>query len=488
MLMCSPTKTSCGSRQRGAQSIPNYDLVKRRGAYSREQAKLRAKIDDFFQRTELKARSERDLLPPYRYESDIVAPPPVLWLEERTPAAKFYQSFGTPLTRFSREVHSPVKATTRAYKASHPDKVHATDKATQTNPRLKHHALGKPRVRFFSDTPYAKQRLLPNTETSQKIEDVLDLVIRHLSTEDLLVCRQVSRGWKLAIERPQHWLHVELKHASVPSGLFEEMAGWCSATQSISLQALAVTPAKLSSRPENLRGQLELGFDKLLKACSKTLKVITVVGCDNVLTDRVLWLASTCSFLEVVAYIAASHVTLPEALWSLGAGCRRVKTLIIPPLDPRKKQGYAGHRVCQIVGKCWPQLRVLCVGGRSLSLASICCALRGCVGLESFEIDRGRDIEDKSAEVLLEAGLKRVKLFYLTHTVISAAAVVILQGGCPMLKEISVILQERDFGTAAAFEDTVTELELLQQRQPFDTLLKLALTEDKRSEFTGGEN
>lgn len=29
-----------------------------------------------------------------------------------------------------------------------------------------------------------------------------------------------------------------------------------------------------------------------------------------------------------------------------------------------------------------------------------------------------------------------------------------------MLKEISVILQERDFGTAAAFEDTVTELEV----------------------------
>ncbi|XP_077549317.1 F-box only protein 41-like [Haemaphysalis longicornis] len=206
------------------------------------------------------------------------------------------------------------------------------------------------------------------------------------------------------------------------------MAGWCSETQSIALQALAVTPAKRSFMPENFRGQLEHGLDKLLKACSKTLKAITVVGCDNVLTDRVLWLASACSFLEVVVYIAVSHVTLPEALWSLGAGCRRVKTLIIPPMDPRKKQGYAGHRVCQIVGKCWPQLRVLCIGGRSLSLASICSALRGCVCLESFEIDRGRDIEDKSAEALVEAGLQRVELFYLTHTVVSAAAAVILHG------------------------------------------------------------
>ncbi|XP_075533206.1 F-box only protein 41-like [Dermacentor variabilis] len=265
------------------------------------------------------------------------------------------------------------------------------------------------------------------------------------------------------------------------------MARWCSAVQSISLEALEAASGDLKQAPANARAHLEHGFDELLKACSNTLKVLTIIGCDNVLTDRqvswqkVIWLASACPFLEVVTYITASHVTLPEALWSLGAGCRRVKTLIVPPLNPLKKQGYAGHRVCQMLGKCWPELQVLCIGGRNLTLASLCCILRSCVNLSSFEIDRGRDIDEGSAVVLAEAGLQRIQQLYLTHTVISPGAVMILHGGCPRLKEISVVLHRRDFNSSSAFSNFVAGLRALQQTAPFDSFVRLGFTDERES-------
>ncbi|KAK8781453.1 hypothetical protein V5799_017206 [Amblyomma americanum] len=60
------------------------------------------------------------------------------------------------------------------------------------------------------------------------------------------------------------------------------MAAWCSATESLSLQALEAT-ADANKRVPG--AHLEHGLEKLLMACSKTLKVLTVVGSDNLLTD-----------------------------------------------------------------------------------------------------------------------------------------------------------------------------------------------------------
>ncbi|KAH6945841.1 hypothetical protein HPB50_010187 [Hyalomma asiaticum] len=178
-------------------------------------------------------------------------------------------------------------------------------------------------------------------------------------------------------------------------------------------------------------------------------------------TTQILWLASACPFLEVVAYVTVSHVTLPEALWSLGAGCRRVKTLIVPPLDPLQ-------RMAMYPPSCQMCSRVMQNG-----------MMRSCVNLSSFEIDRGGDIDESSAAVLVEAGLKRIQYLYLTHTVVSPGAVIILHGCCPRLKEINLVLHRRDFQSTSAFGNFVAGFGALQQREPFDTFVRLSLTDDR---------
>ncbi|XP_037573310.2 uncharacterized protein LOC119455865 [Dermacentor silvarum] len=132
-----------------------------------------------------------------------------------------------------------------------------------------------------------------------------------------------------------------------------------------------------------------------------------------------------------------------------------------------------------MLGKCWPELQVLCIGGRSLTLASLCCVLRSCVNLSSLEIDRGRDIDEASAAVLAEAGLHRIQQLYLTHTVISPGGAIILHGGCPRLREISVVLHRRDFDSASAFGNFVAGFGALQQREPFDTFVRLGFTDER---------
>ncbi|XP_077484854.1 uncharacterized protein LOC144094811 [Amblyomma americanum] len=104
--------------------------------------------------------------------------------------------------------------------------------------------------------------------------------------------------------------------------------------------------------------------------------------------------------------------------------------------------------------------------------------IRSCVNLVSFEIDRGREIDEASAEAMVKAGLQRVEHLYFTHTVISHRAVVILQGACPRMKETSIILHGRDFGCASALNDCVASLKMLQRTKPFDTVLKLVLSDE----------
>ncbi|KAL3183149.1 hypothetical protein MRX96_006919 [Rhipicephalus microplus] len=273
------------------ESIPNYDLVRKRDAYLREQGKLRAKVDKFFHCTESGMKfNRRTEKPRFRCRE---GPHPAVVYEEFWPHTTSKEAPDPGYTAVDpRDVGSQNKSgvTERATEASthessepfatreaaknavdyvnHRAQVKAATRATQTNPRPTRHAE-KHRVTFAPDDSTMVQPEPPR--------------------------------------RPPR------------------------CTRRV---ALEVAFGDLNQEPMNSRVHLEHGLENLLRACCKTLKVLTIIGCDNVLTDRILWLASACPFLEVVAYVTVSHVTLPEALWSLGAGCRRVKTLIVPPLDP----------------------------------------------------------------------------------------------------------------------------------------------------------
>ncbi|KAK8784757.1 hypothetical protein V5799_008879, partial [Amblyomma americanum] len=227
------------------EGVPNYDLVRKRDAYLREQGKLRAKIDDFFHRTEARMKLDREALS-YQYAAD--TSPPHIYPRERPPAATVYQEF-CPLTvpkegqhpvhtvtdssnvgsrdkveaavqaaeirrhqsnelfNFPKDAYCPAKDMTGSYDSSHGDEV--IERATQTKPRPRRLA-GKPRVKFALNA-----RDTAPSKSADLAENVLETVIQFLSTEDLLICRRVCRAWKRIVERPHHWLHIDLNHTSV---------------------------------------------------------------------------------------------------------------------------------------------------------------------------------------------------------------------------------------------------------------------------------
>ncbi|KAH8018763.1 hypothetical protein HPB51_012082 [Rhipicephalus microplus] len=334
------------------ESIPNYDLVRKRDAYLREQGKLRAKVDKFFHCTESGMKFNR------RTEK------PRFRCREGPPPAVVYEEFWPHTT--SKEAPDPGYTAVDPRDVGSQNKSGVTERATEAST-------------YESSEPFA---------TTEAAKNAVDYVNHRV---------QVKAATRATQTNPRPTRHAE-KHRVT-----------------FAPDDSAMVQPKPPRRPPRCTRRVDFQRNgKLVLSSSKHI------------ARRILWLASACPFLEVVAYVTVSHVTLPEALWSLGAGCRRVKTLIVPPLDPLKKQGYAGHRVCQMLGKCWPELQVLCIGGRNLTLASLCCVLRSCMNLTSLEIDRGRDIDESSAAVLVEAGLPRIQHLYLTHTVISPGAVIIM--------------------------------------------------------------
>ncbi|XP_075737269.1 uncharacterized protein LOC142776796 [Rhipicephalus microplus] len=292
------------------ESIPNYDLVRKRDAYLREQGKLRAKVDKFFHCAELGMKfNHRTEKPRFRCRE---GPPPAVVYEEFWPHTTSEVAPDPGYTAVNpRDVgsHNKSGVTERATEAStyessepfatteaaknavdyvnHRAQVKAATRATQTNPRPTRHAE-KHRVTFAPDDSAMVQPEPPRRppRCTRRVEKFLESIIKYLSMEDLLVCRQVCRAWKRIIERPQHWLHIDLKHTTISAQIFTEMASWCSAVQSISLEALEVAFGDLNQEPMNSRVHLEHGLENLLRACCKTLKVLTIIGCDNVLTDR----------------------------------------------------------------------------------------------------------------------------------------------------------------------------------------------------------
>ncbi|XP_077521577.1 uncharacterized protein LOC144132792 [Amblyomma americanum] len=196
-------------------------------------------------------------------------------VEAAVQAAEIRRHQSNELFNFPKDAYCPAKDMTGSYDSSHGDEV--IERATQTKPRPRRLA-GKPRVKFALNA-----RDTAPSKSADLAENVLETIVQFLSTEDLLICRRVCWAWKRIVERPQHWLRIDLNHTSVSAELFSKMAAWCSATESLSLQALEAT-ADANKRVPG--AHLEHGLEKLLMACSKTLKVLTVVGSDNLLTHR----------------------------------------------------------------------------------------------------------------------------------------------------------------------------------------------------------
>ncbi|KAG8134162.1 hypothetical protein E2320_007294 [Naja naja] len=150
-------------------------------------------------------------------------------------------------------------------------------------------------------------------------------------------------------------------------------------------------PAEVQQRFLVDRGCLEAGLESLLKASGSNLLILRVSHCPNILTDRSLWLASCyCRALQAVTY--------------------------------RQQPTRFSNRCLQMIGRCWPHLRALGVGGAGCGLQGLASLARNCMRLQVLELDHVTEVNQEVAAEVCREGLKGLEMLVLTSTPVTPKA------------------------------------------------------------------
>ncbi|KAM5250109.1 F-box only protein 41 isoform 2-T2 [Hipposideros larvatus] len=226
-----------------------------------------------------------------------------------------------------------------------------------------------------------------------KMRAALFCIFTYLDTRTLLHAAEVCRDWRFVARHPAVWTRVLLENARVCSKFLTMLAQWCTQAHSLTLQNLKPRQrGKKESKEEyarSTRGCLEAGLESLLKAAGGNLLILRISHCPNILTDRSLWLASCyCRALQAVTYRSATDPVGHEVIWALGAGCREIVSLQVAPLHPCQQPTRFSNRCLQMIGRCWPHLRALGVGGAGCGVQGLA-SLGICRNLKSIVVQIG---------------------------------------------------------------------------------------------------
>ncbi|XP_058431049.1 F-box only protein 41 isoform X3 [Marmota monax] len=326
-----------------------------------------------------------------------------------------------------------------------------------------------------------------------KMRAALFCIFTYLDTRTLLHAAEVCRDWRFVARHPAVWTRVLLENARVCSKFLAMLAQWCTQAHSLTLQNLKPRQrGKKESKEEyarSTRGCLEAGLESLLKAAGGNLLILRISHCPNILTDRSLWLASCyCRALQAVTYRSATDPVGHEVIWALGAGCREIVSLQVAPLHPCQQPTRFSNRCLQMIGRCWPHLRALGVGGAgcgvqglaSLGPAFFLFLARNCMRLQVLELDHVSEITQEVAAEVCREGLKGLEMLVLTATPVTPKALLHFNSICRNLKSIVVQIGIADYFKEPSspeaqklFEDMVTKLQALRRRPGFSKILHI---------------
>uniref|UniRef100_A0AAR2K5D5 F-box domain-containing protein n=1 Tax=Pygocentrus nattereri TaxID=42514 RepID=A0AAR2K5D5_PYGNA len=286
-----------------------------------------------------------------------------------------------------------------------------------------------------------------------KMRAALFCIFTYLDTKTLLRAAEVCRDWKFVARHPAVWTRVLLENARISSKFLCTLSQWCTQTHSLILQNLKPRQrGKKETKEEYLkstRGCLEEGLEALLKATGGNLLILKVSHCPNLLTDRSLWLASCyCRALQAVTYRSATDPVGQEVIWALGAGCRDIISLQVAPLHPCQQPARFSNRCLQTIGRCWPHLRALGVGGAGCGIQGLASLARNCMRLQVLELDHVSEINQEVAAEVCREGLKGLEMLVLTSTPVTPKALLHFNSVCRNLKSIVVQIGIEDY-----FED-----------------------------------
>ncbi|XP_010006434.1 PREDICTED: F-box only protein 41, partial [Chaetura pelagica] len=317
-----------------------------------------------------------------------------------------------------------------------------------------------------------------------KMRAALFCIFTYLDTRTLLRAAEVCKDWKFVARHPAVWTRVLLDNARVSSKFLAMLSQWCTQMHSLTLQNLKPRQrGKKESKEDYMkstRGCLEAGLESLLKATGGNLLILRISHCPNVLTDRSLWLASCyCRALQAVTYRSSTDPVGHEVIWALGAGCRDIISLQVAPLHPWLPTRF-GNRCLQMIGRCWPHLRALGIGGAGCGVQGLASLARNCMRLQVLELDHVAEINQEVAAEMCREGLKGLEMLVLTSTPVTPKALLHFNSVCRNLKSIVVQVGIVDYfkephspEAKKMFEEMVNKLQALRKRPGFSKILHI---------------
>ncbi|KAM3832141.1 F-box only protein 41 [Vipera latastei] len=318
-----------------------------------------------------------------------------------------------------------------------------------------------------------------------KMRAALFCIFTYLDTKTLLRAAEVCKDWKFVARHPAVWTRVLLENARVSSKFLVMLSQWCTQTHSLTLQNLKPRQRGKKETKEDYmkstRGCLEAGLESLLKASGSNLLILRVSHCPNILTDRSLWLASCyCRALQAVTYRSSTDPVGHEVIWALGAGCRDIISLQVAPLHPCQQPTRFSNRCLQMIGRCWPHLRALGVGGAGCGLQGLASLARNCMRLQVLELDHVTEVNQEVAAEVCREGLKGLEMLVLTSTPVTPKALLHFNSVCRNLKSIVVQVGIADYfkepnssEAKKMFDEMINKLQALKKRPGFAKILHI---------------
>ncbi|XP_038126828.1 F-box only protein 41-like isoform X1 [Cyprinodon tularosa] len=352
-----------------------------------------------------------------------------------------------------------------------------------SSPEMTHHIFARKHTPGTVDTPYSigstPSRHHANRQTEAdtlKMRAGLFCVFPYLDVRSLLRVAEVCRDWRFVARHPAVWTHLRLENARVSTEFLQTLSQWCTQTQSVILHNLKPRSRRADETREdyhrNTRSSVEPGVEALLRSAGGSLLHLSVSQCPHMLSDRTLWMASCyCRNLQTLTYRSSSDPVGQEVLWALGAGCRSISRLHVAPAHPSQQPTRFGKRCLQTIGRCWPHLRSLSVGGAGCSTQGLVAVVGSCPRLQVLELERITDLSLQVATELCKAGLKSLQMLILTHTPVSGQAILHFHSVCSKIRSIVVDISVSDYfeepDTQEAkhlFGEILSTLKVLQTR------------------------